>query len=147
MSEMRDLYQQMIIDHGRHPRNFSVLENANHVKEGFNPLCGDQLTLYVDEKEGLINEIRFQGSGCAISMACASLMTQQLKGKTLVEFEALFQNFHQVVMGESQQLEPLGKLAVLAGVAEYPSRIKCATLCWHTLKAALNDSSENVSTE
>lgn len=147
MSAMRDLYQQMIIDHGRNPRNFGVLDNANHVKEGFNPLCGDRLTLYVNEKQGLIDEIRFQGSGCAISMASASLMAQQLKGKTLTEFEQLFQNFHQVVMGEVSRLEDLGKLAVLAGVAEYPSRVKCATLCWHTLKAALSNSAGNVSTE
>lgn len=147
MSDLRDLYQQVIIDHGRHPRNFSVLENANHIKEGFNPLCGDKITLYVKIVDDLIVDIAFQGSGCAISMASASLMTEQLKGKRFEDMQALFSLFHQVVTGDMNRVDELGKLAVLAGVAEYPARVKCASLCWHTVKAALENSDKQVSTE
>ncbi len=147
MSEMRELYQQVIIDHGRHPRNFGMLEKANHIKEGFNPLCGDKLTVYILENNGVIDDLRFQGCGCAISMASASLMTQQLKGKSVVEAGRLFDDFHRVVTGELESSDKLGKLMVLAGVADYPARVKCATLCWHTLKAALANSQDAVSTE
>lgn len=147
MSEMRELYQQVIIDHGRHPRNFGTLEKANHVKVGFNPLCGDKLTVYVLENNGVIDDLRFEGCGCAISMASASLMTQQVKGKLITEAAGLFDDFHRVVTGHLESSDKLGKLMVLAGVAEYPSRVKCATLCWHTLKAALDDSHGMVSTE
>ncbi len=147
MSQMQELYQQLIIDHGRNPRNFRVLENANHIKQGFNPLCGDKVTIYIVEKDNVVIDICFQGCGCAIAMASASLMTQQLKGKTLAQVSDLFENFHQVVLGDKTHLDQLGKLAVLAGVAEYPARVKCATLCWHTMKAALEHSQAAVSTE
>ena len=148
MSDLRDLYQQVIIDHGRKPRNFGRLANANHVKEGYNPLCGDRLIIYLYEEDGLIREVSFEGSGCAISMASASLMTDALTGKTISEAELLFDYFHDLVTGANKTTEDkLGKLAVLAGVSEYPMRVKCATLCWHTMLAAINDSKELVSTE
>ena len=148
MSDLRDLYQQVIIDHGRNPRNFGRLAAANHIKEGYNPLCGDRLTIYLNEAGGLIREARFEGSGCAISMASASLMTEALKGKTVAEADTLFNYFHDVVTATNQaSAEKIGKLAVLGGVAEFPMRVKCATLCWHTLRAAMNNSKEVVSTE
>ena len=150
MSELRELYQQLIIDHGRKPRNFGFLEKANHLKEGYNPLCGDKITVYVLEKEGVIDDIKFEGAGCAISIASASLMTQALKGKSLAEFERFFEDFHRLVTESAQDKllqEKLGKLAVLAGVSEFPMRVKCATLCWHTLKAALQNEQKRVSTE
>jgi nitrogen fixation NifU-like protein len=149
MSGLRELYQEVIIDHGRHPRNFGALPNANHTKEGFNPLCGDRLTLYIVEQNNVIEKIHFEGSGCAISVASASLMTEVLKNKTRAEAEVIFADFHQLIMhGHDKELEDrLGKLAVLAGVAEYPARVKCATLAWHTLKAAIADDPQPVSTE
>jgi nitrogen fixation NifU-like protein len=149
MSGLRELYQEVIIDHSRHPRNFGVLPDANHRKEGFNPLCGDKLTLSILEQNGIVEKIHFEGSGCAISVASASLMTEVLKGKTRAEVEAIFADFHQLMMhGHDAVLEErLGKLAVLAGVAEYPARVKCATLAWHTLKAAIADDPKSVSTE
>jgi nitrogen fixation NifU-like protein len=150
MSDLRDLYQEVIIDHGRHPRNFGVLPDANHHKEGFNPLCGDKIILHVLEKNGVIEKILFEGSGCAISMASASLMTECLKGKTISEIENIFSDFHEVVThtDASEELkEKLGKLAVLAGVSEFPVRVKCATLAWHTLKAALHNDPNQVTTE
>ncbi len=148
MSDLQELYQQVIIDHGRNPRNFGQLTYANHVKEGYNPLCGDRLMVYLFEEDGLIREASFEGSGCAISMASASLMTEALKGKTIGEADILFNYFHDLVTGTGQATEEkLGKLAVLAGVSEYPMRVKCATLCWHTALAAINDSKELVSTE
>lgn len=149
MSGLRELYQEVIIDHGRHPRNFGVLLDANHHKEGFNPLCGDKLMLYVAEKNGVIEKLQFEGSGCAISVASASLMTEVLKGKTRAEVDAIFNDFHQLVThGHNAEIESrLGKLAVLAGVAEYPARVKCASLAWHTLKAAIADDPQTVSTE
>ena len=148
MSDMRELYQQLIIDHGRKPRNFGELEHANHVKEGFNPLCGDKVTVYVIEKEGVIDDIKFDGCGCAISMASASLMTQALKGKKMTDAISLFGAFHDVVVGNNkQEQDKLGKLIALAGVVEYPARVKCATLCWHTMIAALNNSDKDVTTE
>lgn len=149
MSELRELYQQLIIDHGRHPRNFGSLDGANHTKEGYNPLCGDRLTIYLLEEDGIVKDIKFDGEGCAISMASASLMSGAIKGKSVIEVATFFEEFHKLVTGEGKPSldSSLGKLAVLGGVAEYPSRVKCATLCWHTLLAALHDKDEKVSTE
>ncbi len=144
---LRELYQEMIIDHGKSPRNFGTLALANHRQAGHNPLCGDKLMIYVLEKEGLVEDVRFEGAGCAISMASASLMTEAIKGKELAAIDQLFTHFHELV---TQGIEPetsIGKLAVLAGVAAYPVRVKCATLAWHTLNAALKNESQPVSTE
>lgn len=146
---MDELYRELIIDHGRRPRNFHALDSATHHKEGFNPLCGDKLTVYLQVENDKISEVSFQGSGCAISLASASMMTEVLKGKTLTEAETIFQQFHQLVTqapSENQVLS-LGKLAVLGGVSQYPARVKCATLCWHTTMAALHNNPEPVSTE
>jgi len=140
MSDLRELYQQVIIDHGRNPRNFGCLDQANHVKEGYNPLCGDRLTVYLLEKDGFVQDSSFEGSGCAISIASASLMTEALKGKTIHEVKSLFDHFHHLVTsGDQTAEEKLGKLAVLGGVSVYPMRVKCATLCWHTTLAAINN--------
>jgi len=149
MSALRELYQEVIIDHSRHPRNFGQLPQANLQKEGFNPLCGDRLTVYIDEKNAVVTDLQFEGCGCAISVASASLMTEAVKGKTRLEVERIFQDFHQLVtQGHNTELETkLGKLAVLAGVAEFPARVKCATLAWHTLNAALIGDVAPVSTE
>ena len=138
MSELKDLYQQIIIDHSRHPHNFCTMENPSATQEGFNPLCGDHLLLYVNEKNGVIENLTFQGSGCAISTASASLMTEIVKGKTIQEALKLVDDLQKIATtGKHENMESLGKLAVLAGVSEYPMRVKCATLPWHTLKAAL----------
>lgn len=149
MSDLRELYQQLIIDHGRSPRNFGKLPVANHTHEGFNPLCGDRLQVYIHEENGLIKAASFEGSGCAISMASASLMIESLRGKTMADFEKLFSHFHTMLTQREQAIdeEKLGKLVALAGVAEFPVRIKCATLCWHTMQAALNHLNQPVSTE
>ena len=148
MSELRELYQEVILEHSKKPRNYRVLEKANHKAEGFNPLCGDHFTIYLDLEGGAIKDIGFQGSGCAISKASASMMTQTLKGKTAVEAEELFSRFHDVVTGHAEgNEENLGKLAVFAGVSEFPPRVKCATLAWHALRAALHGEQEAVSTE
>ncbi len=148
MAELRDLYQEVILEHSKHPRNFRELESANHHAEGFNPLCGDHFTIYVDVEDGRIRDIAFQGSGCAISKASASMMTQALKGKTTQEAEALFQKFHHVVTGKNgTESSDLGKLTVFAGVSEFPVRVKCATLAWHALNAALHGQQQAVSTE
>jgi nitrogen fixation NifU-like protein len=148
MSELRELYQEVILEHSKKPRNYRVLETANHKAEGFNPLCGDHFTVYLDLENGAIKDIGFQGSGCAISKASASMMTQSLKGKTAAEAEDLFSRFHDVVTGHAVgNEENLGKLAVFAGVSEFPLRVKCATLAWHALRAALNGEQEAVSTE
>lgn len=146
MSELRELYQQVIIDHGRHPRNVGRLPSANHHKEGFNPLCGDKIHIHVLEKNGVLEKIQFEGSGCAISMASASLMSEIVMGKTLAETDELFTAFHHLVT-EGNASDILGKLAVMSGVHEFPARVKCATLAWHTLKAALADDSASVTTE
>ncbi len=146
MSDLRDLYQEVIFDHNRHPRNFGALPEANRHADGFNPLCGDRLTLHLRVEGGVIQEARFEGAGCAISTASASLMTEALKGKTEAEAATLFEGFHHMVMGEPVTVD-LGKLAVLAGVSEFPARVKCATLAWHTLNAALKNESNPVSTE
>ena len=149
MSDLRDLYQEVIVDHSRRPRNFGPLPGHNHRAEGFNPLCGDQLILYLRVEAGVIAEARFEGAGCAISTASASLMTEALKGKTLAQAEALFAGFHELLTGPAEKAgaAALGKLQVLAGVREFPARIKCATLAWHTLQAALRDENKPVSTE
>ena len=151
MVALKDLYQEIIVDHNRHPRNFGKLDDADRVAEGYNPLCGDRLNLYVKLDDSRITDIHFDGSGCAISVASASLMTDTLKGKTLAEAGSMFDNFHHLVTGERtpnpEQVAQLGKLAALLGVREYPVRVKCATLCWHTLQSALEESKTPVSTE
>jgi nitrogen fixation NifU-like protein len=147
--DLRDLYQEVIFDHNRNPRNFRVIENPSREVEGFNPLCGDRLTLFLAIDDGIITDASFQGSGCAISTASVSLMTEIIKGKTEQEAEDLFKVFHKMVTGKEENisLEAVGKLAVLAGVREYPARVKCATLAWHTLDAAIKDEANSISTE
>lgn len=149
MADLRELYQEVILDHSKHPRNFGVLPEADHVAEGYNPLCGDKLHLYLRFEGGRVADVRFEGKGCAISTASASLMTEAVKGATREEAERLFERFHELVTGDGNPEEQaeLGKLVVLAGVREFPVRIKCATLCWHTLRSALRQSGETVSTE
>ena len=151
MSELRELYQQVILDHNRKPRNFRVLEGANHTAEGYNPLCGDQITLYLNVEDGVIKDAAFQGKGCAISKASASLMTAGVIGKRVDEADALFQRVHAMLTSDSSHGDSngdgVGKLAVFSGVREFPSRIKCAVLPWHTLRAALNGAAAPVSTE
>ena len=150
MPELRDLYQEVILEHSKAPRNFRQLQSANHHAEGFNPLCGDRLTVYVQLDGDSIRDISFQGSGCAISKASASMMTQSVKGRTKQEVAALFENFRRLVTGQSDTSSnrpDLGKLTVFSGVSEYPVRVKCATLPWHTLRAALQDEAQTVSTE
>lgn len=146
MEIFRDLYQQLIIDHNQNPRNFHKITEASHHAEGQNPLCGDELTIYINEKEGIIHDISFLGTGCAISKASASIMTSTLKGMEVYKAKALFEKFHSLATtGEST--EELGKLAVLGGVYKYPSRVKCATLAWHTFQGAMNNSQEIIKTE
>jgi len=141
MFDLKSLYQQVIVDHNKAPRNFGKLEPCSHDAEGYNPLCGDQLHLYLNiDDDGIIREVRFEGEGCAISTASASLMTQAMTGKHIDAFKQLFEQFHHMTtsdLNEEPDQTQLGKLAVLAGVREFPSRIKCATLCWHTAKAAI----------
>lgn len=149
MSELSELYQQVILDHNKKPRNFHKLDEANHKAEGSNPLCGDQLTVYAEVEDDTLKDVSFEGSGCAISKAAASMMTVAVKGKTKQDAETLFNEFHRMVTGElDEENEPnaLGHLTIFAGVREFPVRVKCASLAWHTLKAALNDESL-VSTE
>jgi nitrogen fixation NifU-like protein len=136
---LRDLYQEMIVDHGRAPRNFGKLATANLSQVGHNPLCGDELVVYVKEMDGCVLDVQFEGAGCAISMASASLMTESIKGKSIDEINLLFDEFHQLVTVGAVPDREIGKLAVFSGVSEYPIRVKCATLAWHTLKAALNN--------
>ena len=152
MSELRDLYQQVILDHNKKPRNFRVLAGANRTAEGYNPLCGDEITLYLSVEDGVIKDAAFQGKGCAISKASASMMTDGVIGKPVDEAEALFHRVHAMLTGDvgasaNTSGDGLGKLAVFGGVREFPSRIKCATLPWHTLRAALSGAGEPVSTE
>ena len=148
MTELSELYQQVILDHNKKPRNFRKPEVFNRSAEGHNPLCGDQLTVYLQLDNGIITDVAFEGSGCAISKAAASMMTQTLKGKSTDETEKLFSGFHQMVTGDSDDdvSENLGNLRIFSGVREFPVRVKCATLPWHTLKAAL-ENKEVVSTE
>ena len=150
--DLLDLYQEVILDHSRSPRNFGPLEGANRTAEGYNPLCGDKIKVFAQVEEGVIREIGFEGQGCAISQASASMMTERLTGKTLKEAEELFQGFHQLLTGEElpgaeSEGPELGKLEVFSGVKEFPIRVKCATLPWHALYAALKEDQEPVSTE
>lgn len=151
MSDMRELYQEVILDHHKHPRNFGRLANANRHAEGFNPLCGDRITVYARVEDDAIRDLSFEGSGCAICMASASLMTDELAGKSIDDAETLFIQFHDLVTGESAKspdVDALGKLAVFMGVREFPVRVKCATLPWHALRSALKDGEKApVSTE
>jgi nitrogen fixation NifU-like protein len=146
MSDLRDLYQEVILDHTRHPRNFGTLANANRNAKGHNPLCGDQVSVYLQMEGDRIADISFQGSGCAISTASASLMTEALKGLTVAEARDLFHGFHNLVTTGGDP-ESLGKLAVFSGVREYPIRVKCATLAWHAVQAALDQQDHPVTTE
>ena len=150
MSDLRELYQQVILDHNKSPRNFKELEDADHCSEGFNPLCGDHITVYLKVDGDRIEDVTFQGSGCAISKASASLMTSELKGKTIQEAQDLFKGFHSLVtadIDDQLELEGLGKLAVFSGVREFPVRVKCATLAWHTFHAALEGDGQPITTE
>jgi nitrogen fixation protein NifU and related proteins len=145
MSELSELYQQVILDHNKKPRNFHKLENANRTAEGYNPLCGDQLHIYLAVEDDRVKDISFEGTGCAIFKAAASMMTQAVKGKTKAESEQLFQEFHRLLTGEiDEEAEGshLGKLTIFSGVREYPVRVKCATLSWHTMRAALEGESK-----
>lgn len=150
MSDTRDLYQEFILDHHKKPRNFGKLTSANRESEGYNPLCGDRITIYLMVEDNTIKEVAWEGSGCAICTASASVMTEVLKGKTLEAAEELFGKFHDLVTGdpcETPEVEGLGKLAVFFGVREFPVRVKCATLPWHTLQAAMRQRKENATTE
>jgi len=146
--DLRDLYQEVIFDHYKRPRNLGALGDPSHHAEGHNPLCGDRVTVYLKVEDGIVRDARFEGAGCAIATASASLMTDALKGRTLDEVETLFRGFHDLVTDEKANASPeLGKLAVLAGVRQFPPRVKCATLAWHTLNAALRHRRQPVSTE
>lgn len=158
MSDLRELYQEVILDHNKRPQNFRKLEEANCTAEGFNPLCGDEITVYLLVEDRVIKEVAFQGSGCAISKASASMMTAVVKGKTTAEAESLFETFHRMVTADpgaasdsrgagGESSRTVGKLAAFAGVREFPVRVKCATLPWHTLHAALEGSGQVASTE
>lgn len=148
--ELKELYQQVILDHNKSPRNFRKIDNPTRFAEGYNPLCGDKIDIYLNFDNENISDISFQGSGCAISKASASLMTSMLKGKTRKEAEELFSRFHDLVtdkLGENPDIEDLGKLAVFAGVIDFPARVKCASLAWHTMMNALHNKGEKVVTE
>ncbi len=149
--DVRELYQELILDHGRRPRNFGALDDANRSAAGDNPMCGDRITVFLNvDDDGIISQATFDGRGCAISTASASLMTEAIKGKGADEVRKLFERFHAVVTGpadEEVELESLGKLAVLAGVREFPMRVKCASLAWHTMKSALSGNGQPVTTE
>ena len=150
MSDLRDLYQETIIGHAKNPKNFRKIENPTRKVEGYNPLCGDKLTLYVDIHDNTVKDISFEGSGCAISTSSASLMTETIKGKSLEKAEEILEAFQALLKGSPDQIpdtETLGKLAVFSGVCEFPARVKCASLCWHTLKEAMRGEAEVVSTE
>jgi len=146
--ELRDLYQDIIVEHSKRPRNFRALDPAERRADGYNPLCGDQITVFVSLDGERVRDVSFQGAGCAISTAAASVMTETLKGKTRAEVEELFGRFHDLVTGaDAADVDELGKLAAFGGVSEFPARVKCATLCWHTLRAALAGEDVPVSTE
>jgi nitrogen fixation NifU-like protein len=150
MPDLNDLYQELIIDHSRRPHNRRRPTVVNREAQGFNPLCGDRVTLYLNVENDVVKDAAFEGSGCAISTASASIMTDSLKGKTVAEARALFEKFHELVTGEANtdvDLGGLGKLAVFSGVGRFPARVKCATLAWHALTAALENVNEVVSTE
>ena len=148
--ELRELYQQVILDHNKSPRNFRKIENATQSAEGYNPLCGDHIDVFLLIEDGIVKDASFKGEGCAISKASASLMTSILKGKTVQEAEKLFEKFHSLVtgkLGDNPDIDDLGKLAVFAGVQEFPVRVKCASLSWHTMMNALKGNQEKVTTE
>jgi nitrogen fixation NifU-like protein len=150
MADLRELYQEVILDHHKRPRNCRKPDDANRHADGFNPLCGDKVSVFVRMEDGVVRDIAFQGSGCAISTASASLMTESLKGKSEAEAMQIFERFHDLVTGKTpvdSDNSGLGKLAVFAGVRDYPVRVKCATLAWHTMRAALAGSRETVATE
>jgi nitrogen fixation NifU-like protein len=149
MSDLQDLYQELIVDHNRSPRNRRKIENPDRQAAGYNPLCGDRVTVYVTLDGDVIKDVAFEGKGCAISTASASLMTETLKDKTLAQAQLLFRCFHDLVTGEQESCEdvPLGKLEVFSGVSKYPARVKCASLVWHAVKSALDNRPETVSTE
>ena len=150
MSELQDLYQELIIDHSKQPRNFGAMDDANCTADGFNPLCGDKLRLFLKIEDGVIKDVKFVGAGCAISTASASVMTGMLKGQTIEQAETLFETFHYMLTGPKDPQHVgagLGKLAVFAGVSEFPARVKCATLAWHTMRNAISGNTEAVSTE
>lgn len=153
MQELSDLYQQLILDHNKSPRNRRRIDPAGRAARGYNPLCGDRVTVYLDLDGDVIRDIAFEGSGCAISTAAASMMTQALKGRTLAEAQALFEQFHDLLAGDEadrpagERGADLGKLEAFAGVRRFPARVKCATLAWHTFKAALDGQSDPVTTE
>ena len=147
MNDLRDLYQEVILDHNKRPRNFRILPEPTHQADGVNPLCGDRVSVFLDIQDGIIKDIAFQGAGCAISSASASLMTEALKGKKVDDVEHLFDAFHDVVTTDCECPKGLGKLGVLAGVRDYPSRVKCATLAWHAVRAALEKRQQQVVTE
>ena len=151
MGELRELYQEVILDHSKRPRNFGELVGANRRAEGYNPLCGDRETVFIRLEDDVLEDVGFRGAGCAISTASASMMSDAVKGRTRAEAEALFERFHRLITGQDGKKEPgeseLGKLEVFSGVREFPVRVKCATLPWHTLKAALAGVDQTVSTE
>jgi len=149
MSDTRELYQELILDHHKRPRNFHKLEKANRQASGFNPLCGDRVSVYMRVEADVITDIGFVGTGCAISTASASMMTETIKGRTQIEAKAIFEHFHRLLTDSVEAADPavLGKLAVFSGVREYPVRVKCATLVWHTMRAALDGCKETVATE
>ncbi len=150
MNDLRALYQEVILDHNKNPRNFYAMTDATSVVEGYNPLCGDHYTIYLKLENDIVKEISFQGSGCAISKASASVMGTVMKGKSRAEAEMLFRQFHQLVTGDlrpDEHEEELGRLAAFAGVSEYPARVKCAILAWHTVHSALQGKRERISTE
>ena len=149
MSDLRELYQQVILDHNKNPRNFHDMPDATNRVDGYNPLCGDHYTIFLQTEGDVIKDVSFTGSGCAISKASASVMSSTIKGKTKEEAERLFDTFHRLVTGDSSGLSAadLGRLAAFSGVSEFPARVKCATLAWHTLRSALDGNDEKVSTE
>ncbi len=147
MNELQELYQQVIIDHNHNPRNFHEIENASHSSKGHNPLCGDKIDIYLTIKDDVIAEVSFTGSGCAISKASSSLMTEALVGKTIAEAEELFNIVHDMVTNGNADVDAVGKLAVLSGVHKFPARVKCAILPWHTMKNALEKSTQTTITE
>ncbi len=153
MMELRELYEELILDHNRNPRNYPRKpDGANHTARGFNPLCGDEFMVHLQVKDGVVQDVGFEGAGCAISTASASLMTEAVKGKSVEQAESLFANVHKLLTEEAEQdtsdpTELLGKLSVLMGVKEFPLRVKCATLAWHTMHAAIKDDEETVTTE
>jgi len=150
MSELEDLYQEVILDHNKSPRNYRTMANANRKAEGYNPLCGDHVTVYLHVKDDVIDDISFQGSGCAISKASASMMTSELKGKSAAAAHELFDNVHKVLTGEADAenaADKIGKLVILSGVCKFPARVKCASLAWHTVNSALQSDGEVATTE